>query len=119
MSEKTELSAVSETEPTTPTMEELRRLLNAIAGEIREQKAGYVQLWGVDEAALRWLSSSLPEMRRQLAAHEEIFAWLLGERGEFPESVPGKRYGFRSELRKRLAASRVPLSDPSAHGEDR
>lgn len=35
--------------------------------------------------------------------YQSIFAWLLGEEGDFPESEPGKRYGFRSELRKRLA----------------
>jgi hypothetical protein len=38
-----------------------------------------------------------------------IFRWLLGEEGEFPESLPGKRYGFRSELRKRLEEAGIGL----------
>lgn len=32
----------------------------------------------------------------------EIFNWLLGLSGDFPPSEPEKRYGFRSELRKKL-----------------
>lgn len=34
--------------------------------------------------------------------YDHIFKWLLGENGDFPESEPGKRYNFRTELRKRL-----------------
>lgn len=34
--------------------------------------------------------------------YDPIFKWLLGENGDFPESEPGKRYNFRTELRKRL-----------------
>lgn len=35
--------------------------------------------------------------------HEDIYKWLLGEAGDFPVSEPGKRYGWRIELRQRLA----------------
>lgn len=35
--------------------------------------------------------------------YAEIFSWLLGESGDFPRSEPGKRYGFRTELRQRLS----------------
>lgn len=35
--------------------------------------------------------------------YDEIFKWLLGETGEFPHSVKGARYNWRSELRNRLA----------------
>jgi hypothetical protein len=34
--------------------------------------------------------------------YDPIFKWLLGENGDFPESEQGKRYNFRTELRKRL-----------------
>lgn len=35
--------------------------------------------------------------------YNEIFSWLLGENGDFPVSVPGNRYNFRTELRQRIA----------------
>lgn len=35
--------------------------------------------------------------------YAEIFNWLLGESDDFPRSEPGKRYGFRTELRQRLS----------------
>lgn len=45
------------------------------------------------------------EIRRECAGkYESIFKWLLGEDGDFPESVPGHRYNWRGELRIRLAA---------------
>lgn len=43
------------------------------------------------------------DTNKQIAAYDEIFKWLLGESGDFPRSEPGKRYGFRTELRARLA----------------
>lgn len=42
-------------------------------------------------------------LNSRLEAHKEIFSWLMGETGSFPPSEAGKRYAFRSELRKRLA----------------
>lgn len=37
-----------------------------------------------------------------MSKETEIFNWLLGLGGDFPASEPGKRYGFRTELRKKL-----------------
>jgi hypothetical protein len=34
--------------------------------------------------------------------HQEIYAWLLGLRGDFPASEPGARYNWRSYLRKKI-----------------
>jgi hypothetical protein len=33
--------------------------------------------------------------------HVGVYRWLLGYE-DFPESLPGKRYGWRTELRKRM-----------------
>jgi len=66
--------------------------------------------------ASRKLRSDLATARAERNEHLEIFAWLLGESGEFPESKPGARYNFRSELRKRLAAASPEPIRPA--GED-
>jgi hypothetical protein len=66
------------------------------------------------DAEWRWSQACTPEritrlvaLARQGAAYDEIFLWLLGEAGDFPESAPGRRYGFRTELRARLNAARA------------
>ena len=61
------------------------------------------------ELALR--DGMIDSLRAELAAYDDIFAWLLGERDEFPESLPGRRYGFRSELRERLNTVRASGED--------
>lgn len=43
------------------------------------------------------------ELTEANAKHDEIYKWLLGESGDFPLSEPGKRYNWRTELRRRLA----------------
>lgn len=59
------------------------------------------------------LTAERDTLRAENEKHQEIFSWLLGENGEFPESTPGKRYGFRTELRKRLAQSLLSGSNKS------
>lgn len=56
------------------------------------------------------LGSTLSSLRAEHDAHASIFRWLLGEEGEFPESLPGRRYNFRTELRARLKS--LENSDP-------
>lgn len=34
--------------------------------------------------------------------HDEIYTWLLGLGGDFPQSEPGKRYNWRSQLREKI-----------------
>lgn len=43
------------------------------------------------------------------AEYDEIFKWLLGESGDFPQSVKGARYNWRPELRNRLNKLRLEL----------
>jgi hypothetical protein len=67
--------------------------------------------WEVDEfdetvtALNNLIAQEINKARSQLEEqYNDIFMWLLGEKGDFPESIPGKRYGFRTELRAKLAA---------------
>lgn len=57
------------------------------------------------KAELDDVRSRLRLLESEREAHLSIFRWLLGEEGEFPESLPGRRYNFRSELHQRLAAA--------------
>ena len=50
--------------------------------------------------------------------YQEIFTWLLGENGEFPESEKGKRYNWRPELRNRLKALQNSQADESNRGSN-
>lgn len=52
------------------------------------------------EQAMQAFTAAMETERKQ---YDEIFKWLLGESGDFPESLPGTRYNWRPELRKRLA----------------
>lgn len=36
--------------------------------------------------------------------YEDIFKWLLGENGEFPNVMDKPHYAFRTELRRRLTS---------------
>lgn len=69
-----------------------------------------------DKTTLDACRVTIDALRAENEKHQEIFSWLLGENGEFPESTPGKRYGFRTELRKRLAQSLLSGSNKSCEG---
>lgn len=64
-----------------------------------------------EEAArnlVKFINARDKEIDRQ---YDDIFKWLLGENGDFLQSEPGKRYNWRSELRKRLQALKQPKED--------
>lgn len=65
--------------------------------KLKAESTVRLQAW---ESATR----EIEKLNSSIAKYREIFKWLLGESGEFPESIPRKRYGFRTELRKRLEA---------------
>ena len=58
------------------------------------------------------LRSDLATARAETLEARRIFAWLLGEEGEFPTSEPGRRYGFRSPLREKLRAAGIEPASP-------
>lgn len=68
---------------------------------------------GADEKEARRVAaaSALRSLAEVMAGHEAIFRWLLGEDGDFPESQPGRRYGFRTELRARLRSVGTPTEE--------
>lgn len=119
-------SPVSETEPT-PTLEALQRVLEhaAIDAERATSDQKYICDAG-DATVLRWLSSSLPEMR-QNAERWQWFRQFLSveddtvERGQFlfmnDDRIPDVTLlaGFEHTVEEladaRIAASRVPLSE--------
>lgn len=45
------------------------------------------------------------EKEDKITQYEEIFSWLLGENGNFPDLSQKPHYSFRSELRKRLSTN--------------
>lgn len=51
----------------------------------------------IDEASAR----TAEEQERK---YEEIFKWLMGEKGDFPDLSKKPHYSFRKELRKKLSA---------------
>ncbi len=53
-----------------------------------------------------WLSIVASEKERAVSeresAYQEVFEWLLGEKGGFPDLSQKPHYSFRTELRKKL-----------------
>lgn len=57
-----------------------------------------------------WLRAALTTYgAKEREKYDEIFAWLLGEKGDFPNLAEKPHYRFRTELRARLAA--LPQTD--------
>lgn len=46
------------------------------------------------------------------AKYADIFAWLLGERGDFPNLAEKPHYRFRTELRERLSRTQEVEGEP-------
>jgi hypothetical protein len=67
-------------------------------GAISENK----YLFTLDQTKQAILTHEIEMLTARDNQHQEIYDWLLGESGDFPASEPGKRYGFRTELRRKI-----------------
>ena len=66
-------------------------------------KAGFVSE-GDYVRLVEWIRSLLLAHEEKVQrGYDEIFSWLLGEKGDFPDLSTKPRYKFRPELRERLA----------------
>lgn len=92
---------------------ELGQMYERVKPLVEKMKAKYPQdLEGLEPA----LTSDIAEIVLEVLAAEtlkareeveqkyaDIFAWLLGEKGDFPNVTDKPHYSFRTELRKRLS----------------
>lgn len=64
----------------------------------------------------------IEQLEGRIKNYNDLFVWLLGEQGEFPdepEPLAGKyrqRFWWRKELRQRLAALAVTGEEGTSHG---
>ena len=83
----------------------MNKTINDAVEELKKMQCSNDSCKAFSEYELEQLTKTLTEIDKQAREEEgkkysEIFKWLLGESGDFPQSEKGKRYGFRTELRE-------------------
>lgn len=84
------------------------------ANEPENWESRFIEQFVNDHGTLRglWGEDAIDLIRQEICKAEEgkkkeyaeIFAWLLGEKGDFPDFSQKPHYSFRTELRKKLEA---------------